>query len=252
MAIIACAAPTLLILVTLPWVAEPPRQDIREAVSAGTDPGGRFWALLAITLLAVGAVTLSDGAQLSWSAAALVREHAVSVADAAKGAGLVFIFCGAVGPLVAGSLADLLYRRHGVSGRLFVALAAVALLIPLQFLYRTSTAQEMILVLIGAGLTVVTGEVVGATVLQDLVPDNRRGLAASANSVFSSVAIGIGTTGVAVMSKHHPSSGHPIASAMSLVTVPASILALLIFFTLLFAVRRPGVWSLSPAGLPDA
>ena len=241
-AFLVCAAPSLVVAAALLLRREPPRKPataVRTNTSTASAPADRrFWVLLLVTLLAIGAVTLSDGAQLSWSAAALVREHALPVAEAARRAGLVFIVCGAGGPLLAGALADALYRRHGIAGRLMVGLGAVALLIPLQCLYRTSTAGELIVVLLGTGLTVVTGEVVGAAVLQDIVPDSRRGLAAAANSLCGSMAIGLGTTGVAVLSHHWPSASHPVTAAMSLATVPASALALAVFLALWALVRR--------------
>jgi MFS family permease len=252
-AFLVCAAPSLVVAAALLLRREPPRKPAAplgaNAPAAAAAPADRrFWVLLLVTLLAIGAVTLSDGAQLSWSAAALVREHALPVAEAARRAGLVFIVCGAGGPLLAGALADALYRRHGIAGRLMVGLGAVALLIPLQCLYRTSTASELIVVLLGTGLTVVTGEVVGAAVLQDIVPDSRRGLAAAANSLCGSMAIGLGTTGVAVLSHHWPSASHPVTAAMSLATVPASALALAVFLALWALVRRaPGPTPLSLA-----
>ncbi|MBV9511840.1 MAG: MFS transporter [Caulobacteraceae bacterium] len=236
-AMLCCAAPAFLVAGLLLFMPEPPRQTAPEpaAIAYG---GARFWPPLAVTLLAIGAVFLSDGAQLSWSAAALVREHAVAPADAARYAGYVFIFCGAAAPLAAGTLADLLYKRHGIPGRLVVALAAVALLIPLQCFYGVKTAAEMLTVLLGTGFTVVTGEVVGAAVLQDIAPDHRRGLAAAANSLCAAMAIGLGTTGVAVTARWRATSPHPILEAMSWVTVPASTLSLLVFFALWMTVSR--------------
>jgi MFS family permease len=240
LAILACATPAFILVLVLFAMPEPPRT-AHAVAEAGAPPSDRrFWLPLIVTLLAIAAVTLSDGAQLSWSAAALVREHALTVADAAKAAGLVFIFCGAAGPLLAGALADLLYRRHGVAGRLMVGLAAVSLLIPLQCFFQASSTPGLLAVLVGAGLTVVTGEVIGAAVLQDFAPANRRGLAASANSLFGSMAIGLGATGVAVFSKLRPSASHPVTHAMTLTTVPASVLALVVFLALWFVVRRSG------------
>ena len=238
LAILACAAPAFVLVLVLFFMPEPPRTAHVPQTASAPTADRRFWAPLFVTLLAIAAVTLSDGAQLSWSAAALVREHGLAVADAAKAAGLVFIFCGAAGPLLAGALADLLYRRHGIAGRLMVGLGAVGLLIPLQFFFQASSTPGLLAILVGAGLTVVTGEVIGAAVLQDLAPSNRRGLAASANSLFGSMAIGLGATGVAVFSKLSPSAAHPITHAMTLTTVPASALALVVFLALWVVVRR--------------
>lgn len=237
-AFLACGAPALIAALALLATPEPARRARSATVTRTAPADSRFWRLLLVTLLAIGAVTLSDGAQLSWSAAALVREHALPVAEAARRAGLVFIVCGAGGPLVAGVLADALYRRYGIAGRLIVGLGAIGLLIPLQCLYRTSTADGLVAVLLGTGLTVVTGEVVGAAVLQDIVPDGRRGLAAAANSLCASMAIGLGTTGVATLSHRWSSAGHPVTTAMSLTTVPASALALAVFLVLFGLVRR--------------
>lgn len=246
--ILLCAAPAFVLAAVLLFVAEPPREPaaVRAAEARG---GARFWAPLAVTLLAIAAVTLSDGAQLSWTAAALVREHAVPAAAAARYAGYVFIFCGAAAPLAAGSLADVLYRRYGVPGRLLVALAAIALLVPLQCFYGVGAASQMLVVVVGTGFTVVTGEVVGAAILQDIAPDDRRGLAAAANALCSSTAIGVGATGVAMASRLKLAAAHPITTAMSLTTVPASALALLVFLALWVAVRRAG---LGPRAAPAA
>ena len=183
--------------------------------------------------MAIAAVTRSDGAQLSWSAAALVREHGLAVADAAKAAGLVFIFCGAAGPLLAGALADLLYRRHGIAGRLMVGLGAVGLLIPLQFFFQASSTPGLLAILVGAGLTVVTGEVIGAAVLQDLAPSNRRGLAASANSLFGSMAIEMTGSGKTMRSSSIGfSSLHKVSEVIvSLSPTAAAISPAKTFFT---------------------
>ncbi len=168
-AIIACARgpkPQMLILVTLPWVAKGRLDKTARGRERRHGSGGRFWgAARHHPARRQPPITLSDGAQLykttrrrwfgntpfscrrrrqgqrAWCSSSAARSSRARVRDRA----------------------DLLYRRHGVSGRLLVALAAVALLIPLQFLYRTSTAQgRMIPCPHRAGLTVVTGEVVGA------------------------------------------------------------------------------------------
>jgi MFS family permease len=246
--ILCCAAPAFVLGLSLLLMSEPPRE--RRAERAARAYGGaRFWGPLAVTLLAIAAVTISDGAQLSWSVAALVREHAVAPAAAARYAGYVFFFCGAAAPLVAGSLADLLYRAHGIPGRLLVAIVAIAALIPLQCLYGGGSASHLLMVLVGTGFTVVTGEVVGAAVLQDIVPDNRRGLAAAANGLCSSIAIGIGTTGVAMTAHYRAASTHPTSEAMSLTTVPASALALLVFLALWLAVKRAAAPQASSASI---
>ena len=71
-----------------------------------------------------------------------------------------------------------------------------------------------------AGLTVVTGEVMGAVVLQTLRPATDE--AASANSLFDFMAIGLSATGVAAFSEPRPSAAHAITQAMTLTIVNAA------------------------------
>jgi MFS family permease len=250
LAILGCAVPAFLLAPLLLFMREPPRTPAPRPESRS---GGSAtpWGPLAVTLLAIIAITVSDGAQLSWSVAALVREHAVPPATAARNAGYVFFFCGAAAPVFAGTLADRLYRSQGVGGRLIVAIAAILLLIPLQALYGVSGADQLLMVIVGTGCTVVTGEVVGAAVLQDITPDSRRGLAAAANGLCSSLAIGVGTSGVALAARGHPGAPHGTTDAMSLVTVPASALALLVFIWLWQVMRNRRTGTPSVQGVAE-
>lgn len=234
--VLLCAGPSFVLALLLLVMPEPSRAKAAESEAAAAQGPARPWAPLVVALLAITAIAVSDGALLSWSTVALVRGHAVPPAIAARDAGYVFIFCGAAAPFAAGALADALYRRHGIPGRLSVALVATAALAVLQFFLGVGDTALLLIVMVGAGLAVVTGEVIGAAVLQDLTPDHRRGLAAAAYALCTSAAIGIGTTGVAMAG--HAGLAPSITRAMSLTIGPASALALLLLFALWAAIHR--------------
>jgi uncharacterized BrkB/YihY/UPF0761 family membrane protein len=88
-------------------------------------------------------------------------------------------------------------------------------------------------------------------VLQDITPDSRRGLAAAANGLCSSLAIGVGTSGVALAARGHPGAPHGTTDAMSLVTVPASALALLVFIWLWRVMRNRRTGTPSVQGVAE-
>jgi MFS family permease len=232
----AGAIPSLIVAVIMFSVREPAR-------AANVGEGGPafsadryLWLPVLLGLAAVAAVATSDGAQVSWMATVLVREHDVSQAQAASWTGYVFLF-GAAAPLIGGLLGDMAHKRFGTAGRAMVALIASAISIALLLNYSVESTPLFLMIVTGVGVALVVSETIGATILQDIVPHHRRGIAAAAHNLCMLGAIASGTSLVALVASAYGNSVNALTHAVSAVTVPASGIGLAMFACLSIVLR---------------
>lgn len=230
------------LLLLLALVREPPRAGAGPA-APGLGPvlgqlravrGAAIPVVLACALMAVG-----DFAMLSWSPALLGRRFGLTPGAIAATLGPLLVVAGAVASLAGGLLSDRLARRAGPSGRARLGMWGALLATPFALVALAATPGQVvaavalwILFSTGAGLA-------GITALQEIVPNRARGLAMSFIA-FGNIMLGLGggATLVGVLTDHLFGDPRAVGRSLSLVILPAALLAVLLFFRASRAARR--------------
>jgi len=226
-------AGVLVLLCTLlvPTVREVPHR--RVAPMAGSDASLASGPVaLSIGLPLLGAVfaalslmSLLDEANLSWLATVYTRNHGFTPRQAGDVLGLIALVGGGVGPLAGGWLADRLFIRHGLSGRISVCLGACAASTPLLLVYLQPSAALLTLALACSAFFLTAAVTAGVVVLQQALPARKRGLGTGLfYSALTIVSAGGGTI-VALVTDRVFADPLALPRSLALVTVAMGLLA---------------------------
>ncbi|WP_430391693.1 MFS transporter [Dyella sp. 20L07] len=171
-------------------------------------------------------MSIGDYGMSNWIPALLSRRYAMDAAAIGDQFGTAVIVGAAIGVFGGGLLADRLVARIGSRARFIVTVGAAVLALPGAF---AGIAGHASLVMLGFAWWMMMSSAaaaVGITAVQDIVPNHMRGIAISV-AAFGNMMFGLGggTTLTAWVNDnlfHDPLS---IGSAMTLVSLPACLLA---------------------------
>ncbi len=198
---------------------------------------------LAPTYIAMGLLSIGDYGLLSWVPSVLSRRFGMAPDELGWAFGTVTVIAGVVGCLLGGVGSDAAERMRGTVGRLRFSVAA-ALAAVIGALLVSGGSQQ--LVLVGLGLWTCASSLAaisGIAAIQSLVPAEYRGvgmaLVAFCNTLLG---LGFGPTLVALVTEHVYRDSAAVGYAISLVVVPAGVVAVVLFVLSDRAVagRRPG------------
>lgn len=194
-----------------------PRRGIKPAASA---PGQRedrktmcnsTWsyyrsirAAIVLHHLCVAFMSMVIYSILTWTPEYFRRTFGIAPSLSGPRMGIMIFAAGTLGVIAGGALSDRAFRQGAPSARLIVLLAASALAIPATAVFAFGTSPDIALVgLGGVVLCVSTLTSVGAAGVQDLLPQDMRGLGAAIfQLVVNLVGLGIGPTVIAVMTDY--------------------------------------------------
>jgi predicted MFS family arabinose efflux permease len=186
---------------------------------------GRLW----LVLFAGSSIAMADFAYTSWQTALLTREYGFDVANAGQTLGLTALLTGTAAAWLGGWLCDRVHLTHGGVGRIrLLRLCAGGLVIPtLLLLVPNSLAAVSAYALWQVVANI--AYVAVAVVLQDLVTDQTRALAASL-SVCLSVGVGMafGPSGVAAINTMLSNNGDALGLSLFLFVAMSGMLTLIL------------------------
>ena len=177
--------------------------------------------------LALG--TIGDYSFLNWTPAFLSRVYHTTSGAIAFDLTVATIGAGLIGTMGGSALSDLFERRG--SGRLMLAAFVFVLAVPAALI---GVMPNLSLVLGAFTLWMLVSSVAGTvaiTAIQELLPDDARGVATATIS-FCNTLVGLGTGPVLVSLATQYYFGAPTAvgEAITLVVLPAASLAVLLFY----------------------
>ena len=234
--LLAMSGVPLFLLLAL--VREPSRH--RTAVEAAQSGDG-LRAILAQLALVRGALiplvlgcalmSVGDFAMMSWAPALLSRRYLLSPEAIGLALGLPIVLAGALASLGGGAISDRLALRRGPAGRLLLAACSAIVALPFALIAITSSAHQAIACVALWILGSTVAGIVGMTAIQEIVPNRARGLSASFIS-FGNIMLGLGggATLTGVVTDHVFGDPLAVGRSLTLVVLPAGIVAILLFF----------------------
>ena len=226
------------LFVLLALVKEPLRH--RTAVEAGETGGGLRAILAQLALvrsalipLVLGCALMSVGdfAMLSWAPALLGRRYLLSPEAIGLALGMPIVFAGALASLGGGAISDRLALRRGPAGRLLLAGCSAIVALPFALIAITASAHQAIACVALWTLFSTVAGIVGMTAIQEIVPNRARGLSASFIS-FGNIMLGLGggATLTGFVTDHVFADPLEVGRSLTLVVLPAGVVAILLFF----------------------
>lgn len=221
----------LLCTLLLFTLAAPPRQRAQpepgangaDASQAARVPTGL--AFLVAVFAALALMSLLDEANLSWLAAVYTRVHGYTQRQAGDVLGLIALAGGGVGPVVGGWLADRIYARHGLAGRLGLCLAACACATPLLLVYLQGSALLLTAALAASAFFLTAALTVGMVVMQQALPPRIKGLGTGLLYSAIGVVAGSGATLVALVTDRVFADPQALPASLAGVTACLGMLA---------------------------
>ena len=200
---------------------------------------GALWPALAPLYAAMGLSSLGDFAILNWVPTFLSRRYGVGVAEIGGVLGAVVIVGGVMGSFGAGLVADRMVKRGSGSSRLRLAVGVMVIgVVATLFIIAPSPG----VVFAFAGLWIfasTTGQAVGITVLQEIAPGDARGLSVSIVSLINiGIGLALGAELPALVLEHVLHDPTKVGTAITIVALPAAILATLLYRVALATARK--------------
>jgi MFS family permease len=185
-----------------------------------------------MALLSVG-----DYGLLSWMPSLLSRRFALPPAKLGLLFGVITAVAGVAGALAGGILSDRAERRGGARARLVpIALAAAA-----GALAAAMVSGGLTMVFLGLALWTLAsaiGGIGGIAALQELLPNEYRGVGISLVAFCNTLlGLGVGPTLVALATEQVYGDPMAVGHAMTLVVLPAGVVACLLFIICRHALR---------------
>lgn len=219
------------VAVAVATLAEPARGASEATLSMRAALGrlGRNWRVLLPIYVACALLSIGDYGFIGWAPSLLSRRYGWTPMETGAAIGVVLMITGAAGALLGGAFADRLQKSHGITGRLLLAfgVAAVGIVSVLLLLLDSSSAT-----MLATALWSLSGTAAGAiaiTALQDLVPDEARGLGTSLVAFGNTiVGLGLGPTLVALATERIYGDPRALHVAITTAVLPATIIACLL------------------------
>jgi predicted MFS family arabinose efflux permease len=187
-------------------------------------------AVLIPTYLAMGLLSVGDYGLLSWVPSVLSRRFALPPEQISWMFGLVTVAAGVAGSVAGGAGSDWAARRGSTLGRLRFSLAAAAVAAVAAGMIAVADQRAVLVGLAAWTLFSSVAAISGIAAIQELVAGDSRGvgiaLVAFCNTLLG---LGLGPTLVALVTDHVFADPVAVGVAVSLVVVPASLAALVLF-----------------------
>ena len=236
--LVLMALPGVVLVLLLLAVREPARQLHAMQEGAYTLPLRevlrdfvRFRRSLMPLYVGMALMSVGDYAMSNWIPALLSRRYAMDPAQIGDLFGGAIIVGAAIGVFGGGFLADRWVARIGSRARFMVAFIVTALALPGAFAGVTDSACMVIAGFTWWILMSSAAAAVAITAIQDVVPNHMRGLAI-ALAAFGNMMLGLGggTTLTAWVNDHAFHNPLAIGTSMTLVSLPAGLLAVILFW----------------------
>jgi MFS family permease len=178
----------------------------------------------------MGLSNICDYALLSWTPALLSRRFGLGAGEIGTVLGAVVIAAGVLGATGSGIVADRLVRRGIDKARL--KLAYVTLIVgTIGTLVAAAPSTALIFSLVGVWILASTsGQTAGLTILQEVAPNEIRGLSVSISSLVNiGLGLALGAALPSVVAVYVLHDTQAVGLAMTLVALPAAIVSILLY-----------------------
>lgn len=231
------AAPGPVIAMLMLLVREPRRRQVAKEKSAAKVLPYLFerWRAFAPLLLAFGLSNILPGAYSHWAPAFLMRSHGMSAAEAGMVLGTMFLVASTAGVVLSGWFAQQLQRMGRRDAPILAQAVAVALCIPVAVVTPLLQGDGALWSL--GALCFIFGLMHALPIVsvQLIVPNQLRARAAAVYFLVSNlIAVGLGPLFVALVSDFVLKDAARIGVALSIVSLAAGGISLV-----LFAAARP-------------
>jgi MFS family permease len=181
--------------------------------------------------LGMALLSIGDFGMSSWIPALLSRRFGMNAGEIGEAFGTAVIIGAAIGAFGGGFIADRSVASRGAQARFAVALLAAGLALPGAFAGLGGSAHAVIAGYAWWSLMSTAAGAVGITALQDIVPNHMRGIAIALVS-FGNMMFGLGGGAalIAWVNDHAFADPRAIGTSMTLVTLPAIVIALMLFW----------------------
>ncbi len=184
-------------------------------------------------------MSVGDFAMLSWAPALLGRRFHLAPEAIGLTLGTPLVIAAALSSFGGGAISDRFALRRGPSGRLLLAGCSAVVALPFALVALAGTANQVIgAVALWTLFSTVAG-IAGMTSNQEIVPNRARGLAASFIA-FGNIMLGLGggATLTGFLTDHLFGDPLAVGTSLTLVILPAGLVAILLFFVAARAARR--------------
>ncbi|MEA1672723.1 MFS transporter [Nitrospirillum sp. BR 11163] len=233
--------PGILILALVATIREPARQGA--AGKGSLRAGARHFladrARLGPLYLGMGIVSIGDFAMFAWVPTLLSRRYGLGSAEIGGMMGTIVAVTGVIGSIATGVASDWAERRGGLPARLALAMAGAACTLPGVLLLLPGTAPLAVtgFTIWMLGTTIIG--IAGVAALQELLPNELRGVGMSLTSFFNmALGLGLGPSLVALVTEHVYGDAAAVGWAIVTVALPAAVAGLALFTRARAAARR--------------
>jgi len=230
--------PGLAVAALLLAVPEPPRRR-----GVGLDPGHALpmrevvqgfrvrAASLVPLYLANALFSVGDYGLLAWSPAFLSRDFGFTPVEIGLALGGIAVATGILGSVLGGYVADRRAVKSGSVGRLqLVVFTSLFGLLGACVGFAPNAAAVLVTLTVWMLASAISGTV-AITALLELVPNEMRGVGTSLVSFCNTIiGLGLGPTLVALATDHVFGNEASVGLAMTLVVLPAAVVAILLFY----------------------
>lgn len=202
----------------------------------------QIWAIrsgLIPLVIACALMSVGDFAMLSWAPALLGRRFHLAPEAIGLALGTPLVVAAAFSSVGGGAVSDRFALRHGPSGRLFLAGCSAIIAAPFALIALAQSANAVIAAVALWTLFSTIAGIAGMTANQEIVPNRARGLAASFIA-FGNIMLGLGggATLTGFLTDHLFGDPLAVGRSLTLVILPAGLIAILLFFTAARATRN--------------
>ena len=232
--------PSLAALLVLPMLLDA-RGHVIET-STGQDGRDDGIGRMALVIAGAALVALVDAGNLAWVSTIFIRDFSFDAAKAGAIFGVATLIAGLSGPLIGGTLGDVLFRRFGQSGRLMLAGGAALAIAPLLASYLLHLPGILISALTLSGICTVTALSLSYVTVQAELAPRARGLGTGIMSATTTLVGSAGPTLVALVAGRLDGGGSAMPGsltvAVTIVAGSATLIAAGLFFTCAMKVEK--------------
>ena len=188
--------------------------------------------------LAVATAGIGEFSLQNWTPALLSRKFGFTPGQIGATLGFVSIATGAVGSIFGGVISDYLARRGGPRARLWLALGACLISLGGASVALAASGFAVIALYTLWMLMIAVASTIGITLVQELVPNDMRGVGASLVSFCNMlIGLGLGPTLTALMTDYVYRDPLSVGWSITSVAAPAGIAAALLFWRTIAALK---------------
>ena len=235
------------------------KDPIRRGVKLGVRGGSRLLAAIAYLrrdarvfvpfYLSFAVVSAGYYGSAAWAAVFIMRKFELSAPATGHMLGIATMIAAAAGPLIAGNMVDIVSRRGGEGAKLKLLTVLPFLALPSVFAVFAPNVATAIVLLSVMTATFPMFSTTFLTAIQEMVPNDMRGVAVSVTGLTNTI---IGSAGgplvIALATEHLYKDPRLVGYSIITVTIPAVFIGAALSF---LTVRNLRVSLARPGGLRD-